>query len=248
MHRFMVDPEQVGEESIRLTGEDLKHLNQVLRLGPGDVIGVFDGSGMEYEARLTHVDKHEAVAEILSSRLSDTEPRIKVTLFQGLPKGEKMDWIIQKAVELGVYQIIPVITQRSVVQLDQKERQKKAERWNRIAKEAAKQCGRACVPQVFAPINLDEMLKLRDTFNAAVLLYENEQKKCLKELMICYTINKIGDIALFVGPEGGFSSLEVDKCCQSGFDIAGLGRRILRTETAAISGLSIIMYEMGEMQ
>lgn len=248
MHRFMVAPEQIQDKRITLTGEDHKHLSQVLRLGPGDIIGVFDGSGMEYEARLIKVDKAEALAEILSSRLSDTEPRLRVTLFQGIPKGEKMDWIVQKAVELGVYQVIPVITQHTVVKLDQKERQKKAERWNRIAREAAKQCKRAFVPQVLTPVSLDEMLKLRDNYDAAVLLYENEQKKCLKELMICYTINKIGDIALFVGPEGGFSSLEVDKCFQNGFAVAGLGKRILRSETAAISGLSIIMYEMGEMQ
>ncbi len=248
MHRFMVAPEQIQDKRITLTGEDHKHLSQVLRLGPGDIIGVFDGSGMEYEARLIKVDKAEALAEILSSRLSDTEPRLRVTLLQGIPKGEKMDWIVQKAVELGVYQVIPVITQHTVVKLDQKERQKKAERWNRIAREAAKQCKRAFVPQVLTPVSLDEMLKLRDNYDAAVLLYENEQKKCLKELMICYTINKIGDIALFVGPEGGFSSLEVDKCFQNGFAVAGLGKRILRSETAAISGLSIIMYEMGEMQ
>jgi 16S rRNA (uracil1498-N3)-methyltransferase len=244
----MVAPEQIQDKRITLTGEDHKHLSQVLRLGPGDIIGVFDGSGMEYEARLIKVDKAEALAEILSSRLSDTEPRLRVTLLQGIPKGEKMDWIVQKAVELGVYQVIPVITQHTVVKLDQKERQKKAERWNRIAREAAKQCKRAFVPQVLTPVSLDEMLKLRDNYDAAVLLYENEQKKCLKELMICYTINKIGDIALFVGPEGGFSSLEVDKCFQNGFAVAGLGKRILRSETAAISGLSIIMYEMGEMQ
>lgn len=248
MHRFLVAPEQVKEETITLVGEDLKHLSQVLRLGPGDIIGVFDGSGMEYEVRLKHVDKHEAIADILSFRASDTEPHLKVTLFQGLPKGEKMDWIIQKAVELGVYQIIPVITQRSVVQLDHKERQKKAERWSRIAREAAKQCGRAFVPQVLAPSSLEDILSLRDNYDAAVLLYENEQKKCLKELLICYTINKIGEIALFVGPEGGFSNLEVDKCLQKRFEVAGLGKRILRAETAAISGLSIIMYEMGEMQ
>lgn len=248
MHRFMVAPEQIQDKRITLTGEDHKHLSQVLRLGPGDIIGVFDGSGMEYEARLIKVDKAEALAEILSSRLSDTEPRLRVTLLQGIPKGEKMDWIVQKAVELGVYQVIPVITQHTVVKLDQKERQKKAERWNRIAREAAKQCKRAFVPQVLTPVSLDEMLKLRDNYDAAVLLYENEQKKCLKELMICYTINKIGDIALFVGPEGGFSSLEVYKCFQNGFAVAGLGKRILRSETAAISGLSIIMYEMGEMQ
>lgn len=248
MHRFMVAPDQMNKDTVTILGEDLKHLRQVLRLGPGEIIGVFDGSGMEYEAELISVDKTAALARIVSSHSSETEPSVRVTLFQGLPKGEKMDWIIQKAVELGVYQIVPVITQRSVVQLDSRDRERKAERWNKIAREAAKQCRRASVPQIAAPVSLDELFMLRKSYEAALLLYENEEKKCLKELLKCYTINKIGDIALFIGPEGGFTDLEVGKCIQNGFTIAGLGRRILRAETAAVSVLSIIMYEMGELQ
>lgn len=248
MHRFIVDPENIQNSHITLVDEDLKHLRQVLRLEPGDLIRVFDGHGMEYEAQLITVEKNSATAKVMLSFQSDTEPKTRVTLFQGVPKGEKMELIIQKAVELGVYKIVPVITQRSVVQLDKKDREKKAERWSRISREAAKQCRRAYVPEVTPPINFDEVLQQREKYEAALLLYENEEKKCLKELLKCYTISSIRDIVLFIGPEGGFSEHEVEKCKFSGFDVAGLGKRILRAETAAISVLSIIMYEMGELQ
>ena len=248
MHRFMVDPGDIRGNTINIVGDDLKHLRQVLRLGEGDIVQLFDGSGMEYEAQLTFVGKMEAHATILESRLSESEPALRLTLYQGLAKAEKMDLIIQKAVELGIYRIVPVMTERTVVQLDDSDRKKKSERWNRIAKEASKQCRRAFVPQVAQPLTLEMALKEIGQDNKAVLLYENEQKKCLKELMKCYTINKIGVIALFIGPEGGFSKEEVERIIRLGVEVASLGKRILRTETAAISAISIIMYEMGEMQ
>ncbi len=248
MHRFLVEPNNIHNGQVTLENEDLKHLRQVLRLEPGDSIRVFDGSGMEYEATLLTVDKNKATARILRSFQSDTEPKTHVTLFQGLPKGEKMELIIQKAVELGVYRIVPVITQRSVVQLDKKDREKKAERWSRIAREAAKQCRRAYVPQIDPPMDFKEAIANCGEYDAALLFYENEEKKCLKELLKCYNINKIKDIVLLIGPEGGFSDQEVEECVLSGFTVAGLGKRILRTETAAISALSILMYEMGELQ
>ena len=248
MHRFKVEPCSIHDGCVTLTGEDLKHLGQVLRLGAGDKIRVFDGSGMEYEAKLVSITRERATAEIEDSFRPGTEPGVRVTLFQGLPKGEKMDLIVQKTVELGVYRIIPVITQRSVVQLGSKDRAKKAQRWSKIAKEASKQCGRAYVPQVLAPLDFNEAFSLLGGYGSVLLLYENEQKKCLKEVLKCYTINKISDIALFVGPEGGFSEREVEKFLSLGYDVAGLGKRILRTETAAISVLSIIMYELDELQ
>lgn len=248
MHRFKVEPGSIQDGCVTLTGKDLKHLGQVLRLGAGDKIRVFDGSGMEYEAKLVSINREKATAEIEDSFRPGTEPGIRVTLFQGLPKGEKMDLIVQKTVELGIYRIIPVITQRSVVRPDNKDRAKKAQRWSKIAKEASRQCGRAYVPSVLAPLDFNEAFNLLGGYGSVLLLYENERKKCLKEVLKCYTINKINDIALFVGPEGGFSDGEVEKFLNLGYDVAGLGKRILRTETAAISVLSVIMYEMDEFQ
>ena len=248
MHRFIVSPDAVRDGTIYLSGDDLKHLRQVLRLRAGDVIQVFDGSGTEYEAKLNEVGKIEARAEILETRLAGTEPKIRVTLYQGLPKAEKMDLIIQKAVELGIFRIVPVMTRRSVVQLGDQDKKKKSDRWNRIAREAAKQSKRARVPEVAVPITLESAVKELGNADLAIVLYENEQKKCLKELLKCYNINKIEDIALFIGPEGGISNDEVLEMTLSGAVTAGLGKRILRTETAAVSVISIIMYEMGEMQ
>ncbi|MDI9514760.1 MAG: 16S rRNA (uracil(1498)-N(3))-methyltransferase [Clostridiaceae bacterium] len=247
MHRFMVDPGKIRDGVISIEGSDLKHLSQVLRLGKGDTIQAFDGSGKEYTARLTEVKKDQAIAVIVDSYQADTEPRVRLTLYQGLPKMEKMDLIIQKAVELGIYRIVPVLTQRTVVQLDSSAADKKLKRWTRIAIEAAKQCRRAYVPEIERPLPLKDALKDSGNPDLAIALYENE-KKGLKELLKCYNINDVGNIALFIGPEGGFAHEEADEMSQSGIITAGLGGRILRTETAAISGISIIMYEMGEMQ
>ncbi len=243
----MVAPNNIANDEITLEGDDLKHLRQVLRLGPGDTIHVFDGSGIEYEASIISSDKSRAIARINTSFQNKTEPETRVTLFQGVPKGEKMELIIQKGVELGVHSIVPVITSRTVVKLNKKDSEKKAERWTKISIEAAKQCRRAYVPQILEPISFDEALVKAEDFSATLLLYENEGKKCLKERLKCYNINKIKDIALFVGPEGGFTLEEVRNYTGKGYDIVSLGKRILRVETATISVLSIIMYEMGEM-
>lgn len=243
----MVAPNNITNEEITLEGDDLKHLSQVLRLRPGDTIHVFDGSGIEYEASIISSDKSRAIARINTSFQNKTEPETRVTLFQGVPKGEKMELIIQKGVELGVHSIVPVITSRTVVKLNKKDSEKKAERWTKISIEAAKQCRRAYVPQILEPISFDEALVKAEDFSAVLLLYENEGKKCLKERLKCYNINKIKDIALFVGPEGGFTLEEVRNYTDKGYDIVSLGKRILRVETATISVLSIIMYEMGEM-
>jgi 16S rRNA (uracil1498-N3)-methyltransferase len=247
VHRFIVDPGNVRNGRVKIEGNDLKHLKKVLRLGPGDSINVFDGSGKEYEARLLSVEKTCAFAEITASVQAETEPDIRLTLYQGLLKGEKMDLIIQKGVELGVSRVVPVITDRTVVQLDNDKGEKKTLRWSKIAREAAKQCRRTMVPLISEPVRFDEALDDLKSHEAVLLLYENESKKCLKEILKCYTINKIKDIALFIGPEGGFEPNEIEKFTSSGFNIAGLGGRILRAETAAISVIAIIMYEMGEL-
>lgn len=248
MHRFMVEPENIQNGRARITGEDVKHLRQVLRLKPGDAVSLFDGSGLEYAVELTSVEKDMACGKVLSSSISDTEPKTRLTLYQGIPKAEKMDWIVQKAVELGVFRIVPVITRHTVVQLDPKDRERKRERWNRIAKEAAKQCKRAFVPEVTLPVAIETLRQQGKSYDAWILLYEQEQKKCLKELLKCYNINKIGNIALFVGPEGGFSDSDLENLAPLDIVSASLGKRVLRTETAALCGISIIMYEMGDMQ
>ena len=247
MHRFVVDPANIKDDEVLIEGHDLIHLKNVLRLKPKDIIHVFDGSGMEYVSAIVSVNENNALARIQSSYKSETEPELRVTLFQGIPKGDKMDLIIQKTVELGVHKIVPMMTERTVVKLKEKDIAKKVNRWSRIAKESAKQCGRAYIPQLVHPIEFQHLPDMLKEYDASILLYENESKKCLKEVLKCYTINKIDDISIIVGPEGGFAHQEIETYRNLGYDTVGLGRRILRTETASISTLSIIMYELGEM-
>jgi len=255
MHRFLVQPGSVKNDTVYISGDDLKHMLQVLRFKTGDHILVFDGTGLEYEAEIISIDKNMATGRITEIRRPETEPAKKVILFQGMPKSDKMEWIIQKTVELGVAEIVPVITKYSVVRDKGGNIDGKLERWNRISREACKQSGRVVIPEVKRPVEYDQALK---TWNEvvqnktpgstlAVFCYENEDKKCFKELLKCYNIDYIKTIGVFIGPEGGFSDEEVELAAEYNIIPVGLGKRILRTETAAIAVLSVIMYEMGEM-
>lgn len=179
----------------------------------------------------------------------------KVILYQGLPKSDKMDWIIQKTVELGIYKIVPVITQFSIPKVQAKDTGRKVERWNRISFEAAKQCGRVFVPRVSEPVGYEtalnhwsDMAKSHPAGSSmAVFCYEGESKKCLKDLFKCYNIECVSLIGVFIGPEGGFSHNELHLAGTHGISPVSLGRRTLRTETAPIVVLSVIMHEMSEM-
>lgn len=232
-------------DEVHISGEELKHLRQVLRLVPGNEIICFDGTGSELLVSLTQVEKHVAIGKIQSVSTPKTEPRLQVTLFQGIAKNEKMDWIVQKAVELGVSRIVPIMTEYGVVKMEGSSA--KVERWQRIAREAAKQCKRTKIPEITEPAHLNDALVRYRDWDKAVLLYEGEQKKCLKECIICYNMNEVRKIALFIGSEGGISPKEYEKLVECGIESATLGPRILRTETAAIAALTIIMYEMGEL-
>jgi 16S rRNA (uracil1498-N3)-methyltransferase len=205
---------------------------------------------------LTDIDKDAVSAKVLKAYNPMTEPLVKTILFQGIPKSDKMDWIIQKTVELGVWKIQPMITQFSIPQLKGKSVQARLQRWNRIAREACKQSGRVLVPEVKEPIMFLNALNLwadmtrtgSDDNFLPVLCYEGEGKKCLKDLFKCYNIDCVNTIGVFIGPEGGFSSNEIDLAKSFGFVPVSLGKRILRTETAAIAVLSVVMHEMGEMR
>lgn len=254
MHRFLIEPDGVHNETLIITGEDAKHMLTVLRFKVGDVFLAFDGTGLEYEAEVTSIGKNTVAGKIIRVYEPGTEPKKKVVLFQGLPKTDKMDWIVQKSVELGVHEIIPMSTQYSVVRINEKGLDGKLERWNRIAREACKQSGRAVVPKVKEPLSYRDALKLwSDRVNEepgsntiTVFCYENEGKKCLKDLFICYNIDHVNTAGIFIGPEGGFSEEEVRLAKDCRFSPVSLGKRILRTETAAIAVLSAMMYEMGE--
>lgn len=253
MRRFFTEPENVDKENQTLViYEDASHISKVLRMECGDRILVFDGSGFEYEAELTDITKNYSCCKIIRDEESKLEPHTKITLFQGIPKSGKLDVIVQKAVELGVYRVVPVRMSRCVAKIpNDKKGIQKIERLNKIAKEAAKQCGRGLVPQVTAPVDFSEVIRLSADFDLCLMLYEelgHDGKRNLKQIL--KENEQAENIAVIIGPEGGFSNEEADELtglkAENTF-AAGLGPRILRTETAGSTVLSIIMYEKNEI-
>lgn len=254
MHRFLTTPESVKDGIVTFGKDDAKHMIKVLRHKPGDIVQAFDGTGLQYDVELTEAEKDKVSGKIIKSYYPDTEPKTKVILFQGMPKADKMEWIIQKTVELGIWKIVPIITQYSVAGTKDKDTGGRTERWNRISREACKQSGRVAVPEVTKPVPFEDALnrwketiqKGQDGSCLSLICYEKEGKNCLKDLFKCYNIDCIKTIGVFVGPEGGFSDMEVQLAADCRVTPVSLGKRILRTETASIAVLSAIMHEMGE--
>lgn len=245
MHRFFVSPEQFGAEHPVITGPDVKHAVKVLRLGPGDVVEILDGAGRAARARIDRAGKEDVILARLDEYTPGGEPPVKVTLVQGLAKGEKMDLVIQKATELGVAEIIPLVCHRSVVRLEGGKAAERQQRWQRVALEAAKQCRRARVPEVYRPQGLDEVLDGIPEGAACFLPWEGEREQSFGQLLMG---DNHGRVYIFIGPEGGFEAFEVDRARQRGVVTVTLGPRILRTETAGLVCLSLIMHKWGDIR
>ena len=243
MHHFFTEPSQVHEHEIFIEGSDLNHMRNVLRIKAGEKIGVSDGQGTEYECEMDHYEDECAVLKILSSGKSYSELPSQLYLFQGLPKADKMELIIQKAVELGVYEVIPVATRRAVVKLDAKKAAKKIDRWNAIALSGAKQSGRSIVPEVKPVMSFKEALSYAGVLDVVLIPYEMA-KGMEKTKEIISSIKEGQKIGIFIGPEGGFDEEEVEAAVESGASSITLGKRILRTETAGLTVLSILMYHL----
>lgn len=245
MARFFVSPEQVKSGRITILGPDVRHITRVLRMGPGDIITVLDGDGKVYEARIESVSRDKVRCEILEEGQAGGEPPVRVTLVQGLSKGEKMDLVVQKGTELGVTSIIPVICKYSVVKLSPKKAAERRDRWQRIAVEAAKQCGRAVVPRVVTPMAWWEALE--DIPNGAVALmpYEGENEQKMRDVL--RKLAAPPEIYIFIGPEGGIHPEEFEQAYRKGVIPVTLGPRILRTETAGLAALSLVLYEWGDL-
>lgn len=248
MHRFFVKPEQLLESIVTISGEDFKHITKVLRLGKGDLIEVCDGQGTDYLVSLNTPGDQTISGSITRQYRSQGETsEMRITLFQGLPKGTKMEVIIQKAVELGVYQIVPFSSLRAVSQIKDKQ-DKKIERWQRIAYEAAKQSKRGIIPKILLPQTLKEVLNQVDHYDLMILAYEDENRLTLKAALEAFQkiskTDKPLSIAVIVGPEGGFDLQEAAACQAAGVISVTLGRRILRTETAGMVVLSQLNYWM----
>lgn len=244
MNRFFVAPEKIKGDAARITGEDVKHIVRVLRLAAGDEVMLCDGAGMDYPARIEAVNKEDIRLSILQSLPSETEPRHKVTLYQGLPKAGKMELILQKCVELGIWAVASVAAQRSVIKISPKEFEAKRIRYQRVAYEAAKQARRGIIPQV-AP--LCPSFRDADMSRHDLLLIADEEERGVSLQKVLRGHGDALDIAIVIGPEGGLERDEVAALTEKGGLRLSLGPRILRTETAGMAALAMILYELGDM-
>lgn len=246
MSKFFIPEQNIKENNIIITGGDVLHIQKVLRFKEGDMLSLCDSAGFDYNAVITEFTENSIICTIKSKTKSNTEPNIKVTLFQGIPKASKMDYIIQKTTELGISRIVPCIMERCVVKInDEKSAEKKLERWRKVAEEAAKQSGRGVIPEIYEPMIFNdavtEMLK-SDLYFAP---YEGECKTHIKPVLL--SVKDPETVSFIIGPEGGFEIAEIEKICAAKIPRITLGKRILRTETAGESVLSMIMYEIGDI-
>lgn len=243
MHHFFVTPQQVKEENIWIVGTDVNHIKNVLRMKIGEELHISDGNNKKYLCEIVSMTSDEVCVLIKEELKSDTELPSKIYLFQGLPKSDKMELIVQKAVELGAYEIIPVATKRAVVKLDDKKAVKKVERWNSIAEGGAKQSGRNVIPKVKRVMAFKEAIQYAKELDVVLIPYELAEGM-QETRQIISDIQPGQSIGIFIGPEGGFETAEVEYAIENGAKAITLGKRILRTETAGLTTLSILMYHL----
>ncbi|MBH5318147.1 16S rRNA (uracil(1498)-N(3))-methyltransferase [Paenibacillus sp. GSMTC-2017] len=263
MQRYFVAPEQFRDGAITITGEDAHHAARVMRMKPDEEIIVCDGAGRSVKAVVIEVSPLEIRAKAIEVLAQDSEPAWQITIAQGLPKGDKMELVIQKGTEIGASSFVPFESERVIVQYDGKKEAKRIERWGKIAKEAAEQAHRHTIPTIESVKSWRQMLATIEQYDLALFCYEREGAdahgrgiaKAVREWKASRNINNefVQDdvsprILLMVGPEGGFSEREAVEVEAAGAVLVGLGKRILRTETAGLVGLTCLLYESGEME
>ena len=242
MANFYIDKNDITENCATITGEEAQHISRVLRMKKGDNVTLCDGEGMFYEATLTDFSDKSVVAEITSSRRAETEPEVKLTIFQGVPKNPKLETIVQKLTEIGAVRIVPVDTKRAVAKLD---KSAKVDRLRKIAREAAKQSKRGIVPEVMDAMSFKNAVKRAREADLSIIAYEEEVETSLKMALAGKTPKTV---SVMIGPEGGFEKDEVEFARENGLISVTLGKRILRTETAPLVISAAVLYELGEMQ
>ena len=245
MHRFFVEPSQIGEKEIVITGPDVNHIRNVLRMRAGEELLAADGQGSEYRCILRELQDSEIRAEICRRLGSSAELPSRITLFQGLPKGDKMDLIIQKCVELGVFRVVPMTTKRTVVKLDAKKEESRRKRWTAVSESAAKQSGRGIIPEISGVKSFREAVEEAGELDVCLIPYEKAENMA-RTREILSGIPAGASIGVFIGPEGGFEEEEVREAMAAGARPITLGRRILRTETAGMAVLAMLGYLLEE--
>lgn len=248
MRRFFISEEQARNAettgTVSLCGSDVNHIAHVLRMRRGDAVMLSATDGTEYTCEIETISDREVCCRVRDAKKNGTEPVARVILIQGLPKGEKTDWIVQKGVELGASELRFTVMERTVVRFaSEKGGEKKTGRWQRIAEEAAKQCGRGTVPAVTLQKDFAHAIADLPADSVRLIAYENEEEQSLKQVLSQLQKEKSRTIAVIIGPEGGIAPGEYEDAVRSGFSSVSLGKRILRTETAGMAVLSAIRYE-----
>lgn len=263
MSKFFVNSEQICNKEIEIIGGDVNHIKNVLRAKVDEVINICNSdSCQDYKCKIISINKDCVKCEIIEEMENNVESNVFVSIFQGLPKSDKMELIIQKSVELGVYDITPVEMKRCIVKFNNKDKEKKISRWQKISEVAAKQCGRNIIPKINNVINVKNICNLCNKYDIVIVAYEQEKNNTLKDELVklkkikgkvpSQNLKKLDDneiflkeikIAVVIGPEGGFEESEIEILKKAGMKIVTLGKRILRTETVALNMISSIMYE-----
>lgn len=246
MYHFYTDKSSIGDKVITLTGPDVNHIKNVLRMRVGEELIICDGEGDDYHCKIADITSDNIEAEILEQGISEAEMPVKVYLFQGLPKKDKMEMIIQKTVELGVYEIVPVMTKRVIVKLDDdKKEAKKVERWQAISESAAKQSGRGIIPKINGVMSFKKAIEWAKEMDCSIIPYENADSSAegiaaARDIITSFKGKE--KVAVFIGPEGGFEPEEVEYAISQGVVPITLGKRILRTETAGLAVMSVVGF------
>ena len=246
MSTFYISNSQIEDNIVKVVGDDLHHIKDVLRVKTGEILDFCDENAIRYRCKLSQYADSCGIFEIISKTSESTESCVNITLFQGLPKQERMDLVVQKASELGVKTVVPVNMERSIVKIDDKNELKKIDRWNKIAKEACSQSGRQELTVVNRPVNFKNIIENIGKYDIVLLPYENEKVVSIKEALRSYLDKKDTslNIAVIVGPEGGFSESEINLIGNfSNVKVVTLGKRILRTETAGPAVAAMLLYE-----
>lgn len=248
MYKFFVTEKEIDNDEIHIVGDDVNHIKNVLRLGINEEINVCDiSTSFNYLCKILEIDKKYVKCKIMDKFESCSEPKVYLHIFQGMPKAEKMEAIIQKTTEIGVSEITPVCMNRCVVKLDEKSGIKKIERWQKIAEVASKQSKRDKIPIVNFPINIKNVYEKIKDYDIVIVAYENEENNNIKTVLNEIKNRESLKIAAIIGPEGGIEEKEIELLKSSNSKVVSLGKRILRTETAPIVLASVIMYEFNEM-
>ncbi len=244
MARFFIDKEDIQGDLLRVR-EDAHHILHVLRMRIGDEITLCDGEGTDYLSRIEGIEEDTLLCRAYDRRRAETEPETELTLYQGLPKGDKMEQIVEKCVETGIGRIVPVQMKRSVSRPEGRKAQSKTERWNKISRAAAKQSQRGRIPQVEEPVSMAECLRRVKEYDLMLVFYEGEREHSLRQVL--KSVERPKKAAILIGPEGGLEAEEVEALLRAGAKTAGLGARILRTETAGPVATALLLYEWEQM-